>query len=705
MVLKKIFIFLIISLIFGSKLNASPSLIADMITVSEDGNIINASGNVKIVHNNNVLNANSISYNKLTDQINATGPLTYFDGYKTIIYANTGRFDQNFKNAILEDTKFILMDSLTIISKKIIRQDGLTNKFYKTYASTCNICEQERTPLWEIRAERVEHDENLKQIYFYRSQFRFLGVPLLYSPLLRLPDPSLKRAKGFLVPDIKYSKSSNIKIKMPYFLPLNKSSDVLLTPEINFNNSMNLGLKYRKLFKNSDLNIEGLVVTGDTSNKANGYLFTNFDSKIDKNKKLLFQFQRASDLKLLANHTEKNMRSTESLFEITDHSEKFYGKYGLYDGLQLKPEISNSNMPNFNSKNNISYFFKPRKLGGQANLFVNVDGYKRKSNVDGDLGRDAIKTNINLKWRRDITKGSNGVIGLRSITSGSLKKYYNDSTQERLISQLSQVTSLQYSKPMLQKLGSSSIFFEPKMQLVYSIPTSISDSDEDSKHSELSYSNFDELDHSYGSSSLENGLRLQSSFKNSYRTKKGISTDLFVGNVLKLNGNNAFSEGAGLGSGSSLNIGSLKFSLIDSLSFTADVLTDNNLRITRNNLQLNYTDKYLGLYSRFFFKPKNEKIGFNNDRSELSVGSNYQVNRRTLANLNFIYDSKTSSLVKSEISSKYKHDCMTLNFFISRDFRSLYSSNSGISLGAKFELLGLTNGDRQIISNSNRCRG
>ena len=96
MLLKKLFLFLIISLIFGSKLNASPSLIADMITVSEDGNIINASGNVEIVSKKVVLNANSITYNKSTDQIVATGPLTYFDGEKTIIYANTGKFDQNF---------------------------------------------------------------------------------------------------------------------------------------------------------------------------------------------------------------------------------------------------------------------------------------------------------------------------------------------------------------------------------------------------------------------------------------------------------------------------------------------------------------------------------------------------------------------------------------------------------------------------------
>ena len=156
-----------------------------------------------------------------------------------------------------------------------------------------------------------------------------MGVPLFYSPLLRLPDPSLKRAKGFLVPDIKYSKSSNIKIKMPYFIPLNKSSDLLLTPEINLNNSMDLGVKYRKLFNNSDLNIEGFVANGISSSKLNGYLFGNFTSKLNNNRKLLLQFQRASNLELIANHTEKNIRSTESVREVTEQYNHFYGKYGI----------------------------------------------------------------------------------------------------------------------------------------------------------------------------------------------------------------------------------------------------------------------------------------------------------------------------------------------------------------------------------------
>ena len=41
------------------------------------------------------------------------------------------------------------------------------------------------------------------------------------------------------------------------------------------------------------------------------------------------------------------------------------------------------------------------------------------------------------------------------------------------------------------------MFYEPKMQIIYSIPVSVSEPDEDSKTSELSYSNFDELNYEF----------------------------------------------------------------------------------------------------------------------------------------------------------------------------------------------------------------
>ena len=59
---------------------------ADVINISEDGNTIHAIGDVEIAFGNQTLKAHSIKYNKLTDKIEATGPLTLAQG-KNVVFS------------------------------------------------------------------------------------------------------------------------------------------------------------------------------------------------------------------------------------------------------------------------------------------------------------------------------------------------------------------------------------------------------------------------------------------------------------------------------------------------------------------------------------------------------------------------------------------------------------------------------------------
>ena len=139
------------ALTFNANANTNPSLIADVITVSEDGNVINAKGNVNISFENQSLKASMISYNKLTGKINALGPIILDDGEQTIILADEAILDKNFNNAVLKRVRFILSRSLEISSAKVIRENSRFNSFYETIASTCMICKKNKTPLWEIK--------------------------------------------------------------------------------------------------------------------------------------------------------------------------------------------------------------------------------------------------------------------------------------------------------------------------------------------------------------------------------------------------------------------------------------------------------------------------------------------------------------------------------------------------------------------------
>jgi LPS-assembly protein len=77
------------------------------------------------------------------------------------------------------------------------------------------VCFDNPTPLWEIRARRIIHDEVEQQLYFEGAQFRVMGVPVLWLPQMRLPDPTLERATGFLAPSIRATDTTGTQIRVP----------------------------------------------------------------------------------------------------------------------------------------------------------------------------------------------------------------------------------------------------------------------------------------------------------------------------------------------------------------------------------------------------------------------------------------------------------------------------------------------------------
>ena len=75
---------------------------------------------------------------------------------------------------------------------------GRYTQLDRVAVTSCQVCGDNRTPLWQIRADRVVHDEQARQIYFDNAQLRVLDCRCFWLPRLRLPDPTLARARGFL---------------------------------------------------------------------------------------------------------------------------------------------------------------------------------------------------------------------------------------------------------------------------------------------------------------------------------------------------------------------------------------------------------------------------------------------------------------------------------------------------------------------------
>ena len=171
-------------------------LIADSMTVGTDG-VLTAQGNVEALQGDLSLTADQIIYDPLTDTLNLVGPIRLQDGSGAVIFADEAELDPQLIEGIMTGARLVLDQQLQLAAVELTRSEGRFTQLYKTVATACRINGDGSPPIWQIRAEKVVHDAQTRQLYFENAQFRVLDVPIAVIPQLRMPDPTLERSTGF----------------------------------------------------------------------------------------------------------------------------------------------------------------------------------------------------------------------------------------------------------------------------------------------------------------------------------------------------------------------------------------------------------------------------------------------------------------------------------------------------------------------------
>ena len=136
--LSTIFVLFIFS-IFGSKLFANDVIVdAEVVEIKEKGNLIYASGNVRVLDGSSIkIIGNEATYNKLNQEIEIIGNVNFFDNLKKfksrsdkIIFERDKGFLSTFGNVKIEDQ----LNNYEITSEKIIydKKNGILKSFDET---------------------------------------------------------------------------------------------------------------------------------------------------------------------------------------------------------------------------------------------------------------------------------------------------------------------------------------------------------------------------------------------------------------------------------------------------------------------------------------------------------------------------------------------------------------------------------------------
>jgi len=283
-------------------------MVADEMAYDPATGTIEARGNVDIYNDGVRLTAPSVVYDGTTDRVAVGGPFTLHDEASgTTTFADFADLSGDMQDFILITARHVMQDQLQISADQMERREGRFTEWRLVTASYCQVCADNPTPLWELRAQSATHDQQERMIYLRNAQFRVAGVPIAYTPYLRMPDPTVERATGLISASARTSTLTGTTLRLPYFIVLGDHADLTVTPNLSFgggDNPLNtVEARYRQSFAYGEIEFNGAVSRDDlTTADARAYLFGNGQFSLQSGFDIAFQIQTASDRTYLSNY-------------------------------------------------------------------------------------------------------------------------------------------------------------------------------------------------------------------------------------------------------------------------------------------------------------------------------------------------------------------------------------------------------------------
>lgn len=252
---------------------------ADEVSQDQELGTIMARGNVEITQGERVLIADSVSYNEKSDTVSASGNIKLLEPSGEVIFAEYVELTDGMKNGLIKQLRILLTDDSRIAALEGRRSDGNTTVMKRAVYSPCKVCKKdpERPLIWQIKAERVEHDQERKEIRYYNGFMEMFGLPVAYVPYFSHPDPSVKRKTGFLTPDFGTGGNLGGFFRLPYYIVLDDDKDATVSPIYTLDEGLVFSGEYRQRFDKGEFEISGSITEGDREVTENGMSVTRKD--------------------------------------------------------------------------------------------------------------------------------------------------------------------------------------------------------------------------------------------------------------------------------------------------------------------------------------------------------------------------------------------------------------------------------------------
>lgn len=537
-------------------------LIADELMVDEDLGIVTAQGDVEVAQGDRILRADTLTFNRRTNVVTASGNVSLVEPTGEVAFAEFVELTSDLREGVMRDMRLLLADQSRFAAVTARRGDGSRTTMRRATYSPCEPCVENpgRAPMWQVRAQRIRHDQERKEIVYDDAWLEIRGVPIAYTPYLAHPDGTEKRKSGFLPPDVASSSRNGTMVATPYYWTLGPSADATVTPIFLSNDLPLLAAEHRQRFG------AGQVVTdasflrtrrqGEGFPQWRGHLRSDGRFDLDENWRTGFDIARASDKTYIERYRiRQRFRFLEqdaltSRAFVEGFQDRGYAVVNAFAFQGLRPEDDPARTPLALPAAAYSWVGEPGRAGGRFTVDASAVSIYRERDVR------AQRATVLAGWALPYTTRSGEIYTLSThlqtdaFHAGNADYGRRDSFQPsengfgaRALPQI----GLSWRLPLIRRDGGLRTIIEP-IAAVYIAPNAGSQRslpNEDSRGLTFDEANLFRINRFTGQDRLESGQRLVMGVNTDLQNAAGQRLAMFVGQQYRMNPESAMPAGSG----------------------------------------------------------------------------------------------------------------------------------------------------------------
>jgi LPS-assembly protein len=398
---------------------------ADEVEYDEQLALTVARGHVEISQGGQVLLADTVSYNQRTDTITASGNVSLSQPTGEILFADFMELRDSMNEGFAKNVRMLLADRSRLAANTARRTNGNRTELRQGVYSPCDLCKNDPSapPAWQLKAREIDHDKEQELIEFRDATMEIDGWPVFYTPYISEPDPSVRRASGFLIPSIGGSNTLGANVTIPSFWVLGPDKDLTLVPRFMTQAGALLTGDYREDFSNGALDAlfsvnHSNVGTGSSSSNEGelwrGQVNEHSVFDLDETYRTGLDVQYVSDQTFLQRFSFGNplLNAMISRGYLEGFEPRASTDINTYVFQSLIPGVGDSTQPIVLPVANRNWQSEPDALGGRWNLNANLLDIVRQ------VGTQTRRLSLGSEWDRTFHDGIGGQYNFSASVRG-----------------------------------------------------------------------------------------------------------------------------------------------------------------------------------------------------------------------------------------------------------------------------------------------